>query len=56
MVFDDTTPKDAAGTEPKLTPVAPVREAPWMVMVVPPAVEAEFGEREVTIGGNGDRF
>jgi hypothetical protein len=54
--LDDTTPKEAAGTEPKLTPVAAERAVPWMVTIVPPEVGAEPGEMETAAGANWETF
>jgi hypothetical protein len=42
--------KLVAATEPKTTLVAPVRLVPVIVTVVPPEVDPEVGEREVTVG------
>lgn len=39
-----------AGTVPKRTLVAPVKLAPLIVTEVPPAVEPEVGDRDVTVG------
>ena len=44
----------AAGVEPKVTPVAPVKLVPVMVTDVPPVVEPEVGETPVTEGGRRD--
>ena len=49
MVVDDTTLKEAAGTPPKLTAVAPVKLVPVMTMVE--SVPAVVGLNEVMVGG-----
>ena len=50
MVVELTKAKVAAATPPMVTAVAPVKSAPVMVMVVPPAVEPVVGEILVTVG------
>jgi hypothetical protein len=47
---DDDELKLMAGTVPKSTLVAPLKLVPLMVTEVPPAVEPEFGDRDVTVG------
>lgn len=42
--------KDEAGTEPKLTAVAPVKPVPVMVTVSPPIVVPVIGDTAVTTG------
>jgi hypothetical protein len=43
---------DAAGTEPKLTAVAPVKPVPVMVTVSPPSVVPVIGDTAVTTGAD----
>ena len=50
MVVELTKAKVAALTPPMVTPVAPVKSVPVMVMTVPPAVEPLVGEILVTVG------
>ena len=45
------TVKEPAGVPPKLTAVAPLRFAPVMVTLVPPAAGPVFGLTLVTVGG-----
>ena len=45
-----TTITLVAATPPMVTPVAPVKSVPVMVMAVPPAVEPLAGEILVTVG------
>ena len=45
------TTRLVAATPPIVTPVAPVKSLPVMVMLVPPAVEPLVGEILVTVGG-----
>ena len=45
-----TTVKLVAGVPPMVTPVAPVKFVPVIVMVVPPAGEPLVGEILVTVG------
>ena len=52
-VVDDVTMNDAAGTEPNLTAVAPLKLVPVTVTEVPPAVEPVFGLTEETVGAGG---
>jgi hypothetical protein len=44
------TVNELAGLEPKLTATAPLRLAPVIVTLVPPAVEPDDGETPVTVG------
>jgi hypothetical protein len=46
----ETTLKEVAAVEPKLTAVAPVKFVPVTVTVVPPAVGPEEGPTAVTVG------
>ena len=50
MVVELTKAKVAALTPPMVTPVAPVKSVPVMVMLVPPAVEPLVGEILITVG------
>ena len=50
MVVELTKAKVAALTPPMVTAVAPVKSAPVMVMLVPPAVEPLVGEILITVG------
>ena len=50
MMVELTTITLVAATPPIVTPVAPVKLVPVMVMTVPPAVEALLGEILVTVG------
>jgi hypothetical protein len=52
-VVEDVTMNDAAGTEPNLTAVAPLKLVPVTVSEVPPAVEPVFGLTEETVGAGG---
>ena len=45
-----TTVTSVAATPPMVTPVAPAKSAPVMVMVVPPAPDPVLGETLVTVG------
>jgi hypothetical protein len=49
-VVEEVTLNDVAGTEPNLTPVAPVKVVPVTVTEVPPAVEPVLGLTEETVG------
>ncbi|BCK66145.1 hypothetical protein Srufu_000980 [Streptomyces libani subsp. rufus] len=46
----ELTTKDAACVAPKRTAVAPVKPLPVTVTAVPPAVEPDVGETDVTVG------
>ncbi|GFE12091.1 hypothetical protein Sgleb_01380 [Streptomyces glebosus] len=46
----ELTTKDAACVAPKRTAVAPVKPVPVTVTAVPPAVEPDVGETDVTVG------
>jgi len=46
----ELTEKEAAGTPPKLTPVASVKPAPLMVTEVPPASSPTLGAIPLTAG------
>ena len=48
----DTTLTPVHAAPPTVTPVAPVRFVPVMVMFVPPDVDPDEGETAVTIGGS----
>ena len=50
MLVELTTLKLVAATPPMVTAVAPVKSAPVMVMVVPPAAEPVVGEIIFTVG------
>ena len=50
MVVESLTKKLVALTPPMVTAVAPVKSAPVMVMLVPPAVEPVAGEILITVG------
>ena len=52
MVVELTTVTLVAAVPPKVTAVAPVKLAPVMVMLVPPAGEPLAGEILVTVGSN----
>jgi hypothetical protein len=52
-VVEEVTLNDVAGTEPNLTPVAPVKVVPVTVTEVPPAVEPVLGLTEETVGAGG---
>ena len=49
ICVEETTVKDAAGVPPKVTAVVPVKLVPVMTTFIP--VEAEVGEKPVTVGG-----
>lgn len=49
-----TTKKLVAATPPIVTPVAPVKSVPVMVMAVPPAPDPVEGETLVTVGTPAD--
>ena len=50
MVVELTKAKVAAAVPPMVTPVAPVKSVPVMVMDVPPAVEPLVREILITVG------
>jgi hypothetical protein len=50
IAVDDTTPKLAAGVEPKRTAVVPPRLTPVMVTVVPPDTGLDEGVMELMAG------
>ena len=50
MLVELTTTTLVAALPPMVTPVAPVKPVPVMVMLVPPKVEALIGEILVTVG------
>jgi hypothetical protein len=50
MVLSESTVNEAAGVEPKLTAVVPVKFAPVIVTVVPPDGGPEDGLTEDTAG------
>jgi len=50
MEVEELTVKLAAGIEPKVTAVAPVKLVPVTETEVPPAVEPELGLTPVTVG------
>ena len=50
MVLSLSTVKLVAATPPMVTPVAPVKSAPVMVIIVPPAVDPLVGEILFTVG------
>src|SRR5581483_2569999 len=50
MCPESITVKVPAAAAPKLTVLAPVKPAPWMSTVLPPAVGPPFGTTEVTTG------
>jgi hypothetical protein len=52
MLVELTTTTLVAAAPPMVTPVAPVKPVPVIVTGVPPAVEPEVGEMDVTVGGD----
>ena len=50
MVVALTTTTLVHAAPPMVTPVAPVKSVPVMVILVPPAVEPDVGDRAATVG------
>ena len=51
MLVAETTTTLVAATPPTVTLVAPVRFVPVIVIEVPPVLEPEVGDTDVTVGG-----
>ena len=56
IVVESTTATLVAEVPPMVTPVAPVKSVPVMVMAVPPAPDPVEGETFVTVGAGSGKY